>query len=101
MCGRRKSLRFEDVWQRKIAEASAAGTMEVLKEIRTVREFAMEEEEADKFGANNAYRAQIEEYGSAIFHILFISPLVKILSVSPFKRRMFCTYLYACVHARE
>merc|ERR1719262_423309 len=51
--------------QRKIGEQAAAGTMEVLKEIRTVREFAMEDEEADNFAANASYRAEIEEFGSA------------------------------------
>ena len=36
MCGRRKSLRFEDVWQRKIAEASAAeGSVAGLAEAST------------------------------------------------------------------
>mmetsp|Transcript_111598 Transcript_111598/g.193407 ORF Transcript_111598/g.193407 Transcript_111598/m.193407 type:complete len:953 (-) Transcript_111598:107-2965(-) len=62
--------------QRKIGEHVAANTMEVLKEIKTVREFAMESEEADKFAANSAYRAQIEEYSSALHHIILISPLV-------------------------
>mmetsp|Transcript_114529 Transcript_114529/g.318906 ORF Transcript_114529/g.318906 Transcript_114529/m.318906 type:complete len:899 (-) Transcript_114529:183-2879(-) len=62
--------------QRKIAEHAAAGTMEVLKEIRTVREFAMEMEEADNFYANSSYRADIEEFGEAINNIVFISPLV-------------------------
>merc|ERR550514_720454 len=62
--------------QRKIGEQSAAGTMEVLKEIRTVREFAMEAEEAEKFAANSGYRAEIEEYGSAVQHIVFLSPLI-------------------------
>jgi ABC-type multidrug transport system fused ATPase/permease subunit len=61
---------------RKIAEHAAAGTMEVLKEIRTVREFAMETEEADNFRANSSYRAGIEEFGEAINHIIFIAPLV-------------------------
>jgi len=67
--------RIEDR-QRKIGEQSAAGTMEVLKEIRTVREFAMETEEADKFAAHSGYRASIEEYGSALQHIVFLSPLI-------------------------
>eukprot|EP00928_Gymnodinium_smaydae_P048628 TRINITY_DN32526_c0_g1_i1.p1 TRINITY_DN32526_c0_g1~~TRINITY_DN32526_c0_g1_i1.p1 ORF type:complete len:787 (-),score=116.79 TRINITY_DN32526_c0_g1_i1:561-2921(-) len=62
--------------QRKIGEQCAVGTMEVLKEIRTVRKFAMETEEADKFAANSGYRASIEEYGSALHHIVFLSPLV-------------------------
>merc|ERR1719405_199077 len=62
--------------QRKIAEHSAAGTMEVLKEIRTVREFAMEVEESENFRANSSYRANIEEFGEAVNHIIFIAPLV-------------------------
>merc|ERR1711959_545249 len=62
--------------QRKIGEHTAANTMEVLKEIRTVREFAMENEEAEKFAAQSAYRAEIEEYASALHHIVLISPLI-------------------------
>jgi len=75
--------------QRKIAEHSAAGTMEVLKEIRTVREFAMEVEEADSFYANSSYRAGIEEFGEAVNHILFIAPLVCMFVAS----RLSSTYL--------
>jgi ABC-type multidrug transport system fused ATPase/permease subunit len=75
--------------QRKIAEHSAAGTMEVLKEIRTVREFAMEMEEADNFHANSSYRAGIEEWGEAVNHILFIAPLVCMFVAS----RLGSTYL--------
>merc|ERR1719478_1762899 len=52
--------------QRKIGEHVAANTMEVLKEIRTVREFAMEDEESEKFAASSAYRAQIEQYASGM-----------------------------------
>merc|ERR1719262_1037437 len=62
--------------QRRIAEHAAAGTLEVLKEIRTVREFAMEVEEAEHFYANSSYRAGIEEFCEAINHIIFIAPLV-------------------------
>jgi len=62
--------------QRKIAEHAAAGTLEVLKEIRTVREFAMEVEEAERFYANSSYRAGIEEWSEATNHIIFIAPLV-------------------------
>merc|ERR1719326_593696 len=75
--------------QRKIAEHAAAGTMEVLKEIRTVREFAMEVEEADNFYANSSYRAGIEEFGEAINHIIFIAPLVCMFIGS----RLLSTYL--------
>merc|ERR1719388_733922 len=58
-------------------------------EIRTVREFAMENEEADKFAANSAYRAEIEEYASALHHIVLISPLICLFD----GMRFFCTYL--------
>jgi len=75
--------------QRKIAEHAAAGTMEVLKEIRTVREFAMESEEADNFQANSSYRAGIEEFGEAMNHIIFIAPLVCMFICS----RLSSTYL--------
>merc|ERR1719387_2659581 len=75
--------------QRKIGECTAANTMEVLKEIRTVREFAMENEEAEKFAAQSAYRAEIEEYGNALHHIVLISPLICVFD----GMRFFCTYL--------
>merc|ERR1719387_3093184 len=75
--------------QRKIGEHTAANTMEVLKEIRTVREFAMENEEAEKFAAQSAYRAEIEEYASALDHIVLISPLICVFD----GMRFFCTYL--------
>merc|ERR1719159_2339315 len=75
--------------QHKIGEHTAANTMEILKEIRTVREFAMEVEEADKFAANSAYRAEIEEYASALHHIVLISPLICVFD----GMRFFCTYL--------
>ena len=42
---------------------SGTGTQEILREIRTVREFAMEDEEAEKFAVASNYRAEIEEYG--------------------------------------
>merc|ERR1711959_210607 len=75
--------------QRKIGEHVAANTMEVLKEIRTVREFAMEGEEAEKFAASSAYRAEIEQYASAMHHIILISPLCCMFE----GMRFFCTYL--------
>jgi ABC-type multidrug transport system fused ATPase/permease subunit len=75
--------------QRKIGEHVAANTMEVLKEIRTVREFCMEGEEADKFAASSAYRAEIEQYASAMHHIILISPLCCLFE----GMRFFCTYL--------
>jgi ABC-type multidrug transport system fused ATPase/permease subunit len=78
--------------QRKIGEHVAANTMEVLKEIRTVREFAMESEEADKFAASSAYRAEIEQYASAMHHIILISPLCCLFE----GMRFFSTYLGGC-----
>jgi len=78
--------------QRKIGEAAAANTMEVLKEIRTVREFAMEGEESEKFAANSAYRAEMEQYASAMHHIVLIAPLVCLLE----GMRFLCTYLGGC-----
>merc|ERR1719240_1888531 len=78
--------------QRKIGEHTAANTMEVLKEIRTVREFAMENEEAEKFAAQSAYRAEIEEYGSAMHHIVFFSPLICLFHAMRFGS----TYLAGC-----
>jgi ABC-type multidrug transport system fused ATPase/permease subunit len=75
--------------QRKIGEHLAANTMEVIKEIRTVREFAMEDEEAEKFAASSAYRAEIEQYASAMHHIVLISPLCCLFE----GMRFFCTYL--------
>lgn len=75
--------------QRKIGEHLAANTMEVLKEIRTVREFAMEGEEAGKFAASSAYRAEIEQYASAMHHIVLISPLCCMFE----GMRFFSTYL--------
>lgn len=75
--------------QRKIGEHVAANTMEVLKEIRTVREFAMEGEESDKFAANSTYRAQIEQYASGMHHIILISPLCCLFE----GMRFYCTYL--------
>jgi ABC-type multidrug transport system fused ATPase/permease subunit len=75
--------------QRKIGERVAANTMEVLKEIRTVREFAMESEEAEKFAASSAYRAEIEQYASGMHHIILISPLCCLFE----GMRFYCTYL--------
>merc|ERR1740138_1163261 len=75
--------------QRKIGEHVAANTMEVLKEIRTVREFNMEGEEAAKFAAKSAYRAEIEQYASGMHHIILISPLCCLFE----GMRFLCTYL--------
>lgn len=75
--------------QRKIGEHLAANTMEVLTEIRTVRDFSMENEESAKFAASSAYRAEIEQYASGMHHILLISPLCCLFE----GMRFFCTYL--------
>jgi len=75
--------------QRKIGEHVAANTMEVLKEIRTVREFGKEGEEAQKFAASSSYRAEIEQYASAMHHIVLISPLCCLFE----GMRFYCTYL--------
>merc|ERR1740138_1874714 len=84
-----KFMRKLEERQRKIGEHVAANTVEVLKEIRTVREFCMEGEEADKFAASSAYRAEIEQYASAMHHIILISPLCCMFE----GMRFFCTYL--------
>merc|ERR1719456_1043762 len=81
--------------QRKIGERSAAGTMEILKEIRTVREFAMEAEEADQFAENSGYRAEIEEYGSAMQHIVFLSPLICTMNAVRNLTTYFCGFYVA------
>eukprot|EP00746_Dinoflagellata_sp_MGD_P072318 gnl/MRDRNA2_/MRDRNA2_29360_c0_seq1.p1 gnl/MRDRNA2_/MRDRNA2_29360_c0~~gnl/MRDRNA2_/MRDRNA2_29360_c0_seq1.p1 ORF type:complete len:978 (+),score=236.21 gnl/MRDRNA2_/MRDRNA2_29360_c0_seq1:138-3071(+) len=77
--------------QRKIGERTAANTMEVLKEIRTVREFAMENEEAQNFAAQSAYRAEIEEFSNAMHHIFLFSPLICLFQAM----RFVTTYLAA------
>jgi len=71
-----KSMHRMNKRQRKIGERTAANTMEILKEIRTVREFAMEQEEAENFAAQSSYRAEIEEFASALHHIVMFSPLI-------------------------
>jgi len=83
--------------QRKLGEESAAGTQEILREIRTVREFAMEDEEAEKFAVASSYRAEIEEYGSALHHIVFIAPLVCTMVAT----RNFSTFLGASYVAAQ
>jgi ABC-type multidrug transport system fused ATPase/permease subunit len=75
--------------QRKIGEHVAANTVEVIKEIRTVREFGKENEEAEKFAASSSYRAEIEQYASAMHHIVLISPLCCLFE----GMRFYCTYL--------
>merc|ERR1719359_165526 len=61
---------------RKIAERVVANTNEVIKEMRTVRSFAMEAEEAEHYDAQSEYRTNITESTSIIHHCLFIAPLV-------------------------
>lgn len=78
--------------QRKIGESVAANTMEVLKEIRTVREFAMEAEEGEKFAAHSAYRAEIEQYASGMHLIVLTCPLCCMFE----GMRFLCTYLGGC-----
>lgn len=75
--------------QRKIGEHVAANTMEVLKEIRTVRDFTMETEEARKFAASSAYRAEIEKYANGVHHVILIPPLCLMFE----GMRFLCTYL--------
>jgi ABC-type multidrug transport system fused ATPase/permease subunit len=75
--------------QRKIGEHLAANTMEVLKEIRTVREFAMEGEEVEKFVASSTYRAEIEQHANAVHHIFLIAPLCCLFE----GMRFYCTFL--------
>lgn len=60
---------------RNMSERAAADTAEIIKELRTVREFAKEDSECDKFTFTSSYRAQIEEFGNAIRNICFGWPL--------------------------
>merc|ERR550514_2188851 len=48
----------------------------MIKELRTVRSFAMEHEEADTYNVNSQYKTAIEEWTSVIHHVAFIAPLV-------------------------
>ena len=45
---------------RNVHEVAAAGTIDILKEMTTVRQFAMEEEEYDKYGITNMFRRTLE-----------------------------------------
>merc|ERR1719163_885912 len=60
---------------RKMSEKAAADTAEIIKEVRTVREFAKEAAEAEKFSETSSYRAQIDEYANACNAICFGWPL--------------------------
>ena len=74
---------------RKVAEHAVANTNEVIKELRTVRSFAMEEEEAETFDARTQYKSAIEERTSAVHHCLFIAPLVVMFTGT----RLLATYM--------
>ena len=50
---------------------AAADTAEISKEVRTVREFAKEADELDRYGATAAYRAQIDLFARAVQVIVF------------------------------
>jgi len=74
---------------RKVAEHVVSNTNEMIKEMRTVRCFAMEGEEADSYDVNSQYKTQIEEFSSVIHHVLFISPLVLMFIAT----RLIATYI--------
>jgi len=74
---------------RKVSERVVADTNETIKELRTVRAFAMEGEEAETYAANSQYRAQIQEQTSVIHHCLFIAPLVMMFVAT----RLLATYM--------
>ena len=61
---------------RKVSEHVAASTNEMVMQLRTVRSFAMEEEEAEMYGVNSQYKTEIEEYASIVHHVAFIAPLI-------------------------
>ena len=54
--------------QRKLSEEAAAQTIEVIKEVRTVREFAMEGKTADRYCSSAAHRANVEIYGESVIN---------------------------------
>ena len=60
----------------KMTEAAATSTIEVIKEIRTVREFSKESEEAEKYASNTAYRASMQEYAEAVVELCFVNPII-------------------------
>ena len=73
---------------RKVAEHCVANTNEMIKELRTVRSFAMEEEEAENYEVSVAYKTGIEEWASVVFHCAFIAPLVMMFIAT----RLLATY---------
>merc|ERR1711988_1548289 len=74
---------------RKISERVVANTNEMIKELRTVRSFAMEGEEADSYEANSQYRTDIEEKTHLVHHCVFIAPLVLLFIFT----RIYATYM--------
>jgi len=60
---------------RKMSERAAADTAEIIKEVRTVREFAKEGAEAEKYATTASYRAQLDEFANACHAICFGWPL--------------------------
>ena len=61
---------------RRVAEHVVANTNEMVRELRTVRSFAMEAEEADNYTVNSQYKTDIDEWASVVHLVFFISPLI-------------------------
>merc|ERR1719261_69170 len=61
---------------RKVSDKVVASTNEMIKELRTVRSFAMEHEEVEEYQQQSTYRSSIQEWSSVIHHVCFIAPLV-------------------------
>ena len=45
----------------KVSDAAAAGTIDILKEMTTVRQFAMESKEQAKYAVTNIFRRILEQ----------------------------------------
>jgi len=60
---------------KRMSERAAADTAEVIKEIRTVREFVNETQEANKYEVTSAYRSQIDTFAKAVNSFCFGWPL--------------------------
>eukprot|EP00935_MAST-01C_sp_MAST-1C-sp1_P000112 g112.t1 len=69
--------------QRKLSEEAAAATNEIIKEVRTVREFAMEGQMGDRYCANAAHRASIELYGHSMNNCVFMPIFFWIVYILP------------------
>jgi ABC-type bacteriocin/lantibiotic exporter with double-glycine peptidase domain len=69
--------------QRKLSEQAAASTNEIIKEVRTVREFAMEQSSADRYCANAAHRSSIELYGTSMNNCVFMPIFFFIVYIVP------------------